>query len=96
VELILEWLAIIYGAETAGASASGITALDNEARYETMEDRADVVVVQAVLEEVARCERGLFGEEFEGEIAAGGLEDYFGGSKRKNMLVRAHVQLLWN
>jgi len=47
-----------------------------------VKDGAIVVAVQAVLEEVARCERDLFGEDFNDKVAGGGVEQDFGRRRR--------------
>jgi hypothetical protein len=47
-----------------------------------VEDCAIIVAVQTVLEEVARCERDLFGEDFDDKIAGGGVEQNFGRRRR--------------
>ena len=69
-----------------------------------MEDGVVVVAVEAVLEEVAGGERGLFGEEFEREVAECGLEDHFGSGLglgtivsvdlTQNVRIRERVSLL--
>jgi hypothetical protein len=43
-----------------------------------VEDCAIVVAVQTMLEEVARCERDLFGKDFDNEITGGSVEQDFG------------------
>ena len=63
----------------AMAGASWVTALEDETGDQAVEDSAGVVAVEAVLEEGAGGERGLFGEEFEEEVAGGRGEEDFGG-----------------
>ena len=79
MELILEDpTLVLIDAFTAVPSACGIATLENETWDKAVEYRVVVVAIEAVLEEVAGGEGGLFGEDFEGEIAGGCGEENFG------------------
>ena len=72
-------LGVFVDGGAAGAGACGVTALDDEVRVDAVEDCAGVVVVGAVLEEVAACVGGLGGEEGDLEGAKGCVEGGGGG-----------------
>jgi hypothetical protein len=82
MELIGERSAIVDSAYTTRASSSRVTALNDEAWNQTVEDCAIVVAVQTMLKEVARCERDLFGEDLDDEVAGGGVEQDLGRRRR--------------
>ncbi len=54
------------------ACAGGVAALQDEAWDEAVEDGVVVVSIEAVLEEGPGGEGGLFGKEFEEEVAGCG------------------------
>lgn len=100
MEFILKWCAAFEAARAARTGAIGVAALDDEAWDQAVEDCAVIVAVEAVLEEVARCEWGLVREELEGDVAGGGVEDYFGGGlgleiveSRHDLLVSVQVPI---
>lgn len=74
----------------AFTSSGGITALDYEARYQAVEDGVIVVAIKAELEEIARCEGGLFGEEFEEDVTCGSGEKDLRGGLRLEIVKRTH------
>lgn len=79
MELILEDPTFfLIDAFAAMPSACGVATLQNETWDKAMEYGVLVVAIEAVLNEVARCEGGLFGEEFEGEVAGSCGEENFG------------------
>ena len=78
VRIRFEFRVLVDGG-AAGAGTCGVTALDDEIRVDTVEDCSSVVVVCAVLEEVAGGVRGLGGEEGDVEGAEGCVESC-GGS----------------
>ena len=75
---------------SAFAGIAWVTALDDEAGDESVKDGVGVVAIEAVLEEGAGSERGLLGEEFEGEGAGGGVEKEFRGGWRFEVVERGH------
>ena len=74
----------------AFAGVAWITALDDEAGDEPVEDGVGIVAIEAVLEEGAGGEGGLFGEEFEGEGAGGGVEEEFCGGRGFEVVEGGH------
>ena len=62
MELIFKEPTRVHGFSTF-ARASGVTALDNKAGNQTMEDGVVVVAIEAQLEEVARCDWCLLCEQ---------------------------------
>lgn len=74
----------------AFARIAWITALDDEAGDEPVEDGVRVVAIEAVLEEGAGGERGLLGEEFEGEGPGGAVEEEFGGGRGFEVVEGGH------
>lgn len=65
----------------AFARIAWITALDDEAGKEPVEDGVGVVAIETVLEEGAGGEGGLLGEELECEGPGGGVEEEFCGGR---------------
>lgn len=79
MELILEGPTfVLIDAFAAMPSACGVATLQDEAWDKAVEYRVLVVAIEAVLKEVARCKGGLFGEEFEGEVAGSCGEENLG------------------
>ena len=79
MKLILEdSTLVLIDAFAAMPSACGVATLQDEAWDKAVKCCILVVAIKAVLKEVARGEGGLFGEEFEGEVAGGCGEKNFG------------------
>lgn len=91
MEFIFEQAASVDGF-AAFASAGGVTALDHEAGNQAVEDGVIVVAIEAELEEVAGREGGLFGEEFEEDVACGGGEKDLSGGLRLEIVERTHCE----
>lgn len=72
--------------------ARGITALDDEARDEAVEDGFCIVAIEAMLEKVPRGDGNLFGEELEEDISGGGSEEYFGRRLRLEIVQSGHIE----
>lgn len=72
MKLILKSLAFGVCGFPAMACAGGVAALQDEAWDEAVEDGVVVVSIEAVLEEGPGGEGGLFGKEFEEEVAGCG------------------------
>lgn len=72
-------LGVLVDGGAAGAGACGVAALDDEVRVNAVEDCAGVVVVGAVLKEVAAGVGGLGGEEGDVQGAEGCVEGSGGG-----------------
>ena len=79
MELILEDPTFfLIDAFAAMPSACGVATLQNESWDKAVEYGVLVIAIEAVLNEVAGCEGGLFGEEFEREVAGSCGEEDFG------------------
>ena len=72
-------LGVFVDGGTAGAGACGVTTLDDKVRVDAVEDCAGVVVVGAVLEEVAAGVGSLGGEKGDVQGTEGRMEDGGGG-----------------
>lgn len=81
MEFIFEGLAGVDAFATF-ARVGRVATLEDKIGYKTVKERAGVVAIETVLEEGAGCEGGLFGEEFEKDVAGGGGEKNFGGGLR--------------
>ena len=91
MELVFKRFARIVAALPAGTGASGVTALDDKAGDQAVENGAVIVSIQAKLEKVAAGERGLLSEELEEDLASGGVEDGFCGRLWLEVVKCAHV-----
>lgn len=69
MEFILKDIPVVEGGDSTRSSTRRISALNDEARDQTVEDCVGVVAIETMLEEIARGEGCLFGEEFESEVA---------------------------
>lgn len=91
MKFVLEAIAIVDGANATSTGICRITTLQDEVGNQAVEDCVSVEAIETVLEEVSRGERGLFGEEFECQVARGGLQDYFGCWLRLEVVDIGHV-----
>ncbi len=92
MELILEDpTLVLIDAFAAMPSACGVATLENETWNKAVEYCIIVVAIEAVLEEVARGEGGLFGEEFEGEVAGSCGEEGFSCGLGLEIVESRHV-----
>ena len=89
MEFILEVILWI-DAFPAFARIAWITALDDEARNEPVEDGVAVVAIETMLKKGAGGKRGLLGEEFECEGPGGGVEEEFGRGRGFEVVERGH------
>ena len=78
MEFILKYPSLILvDAFAAMTRTCRVTALEDESWDKAVENCVVVVAIEAVLKEITRCEGGLFGEEFEGEVPGGCVEEHF-------------------
>ena len=90
MELVRKWLAIV-AALPALAGARRVAALDDEALDQAVEDGVVVVAIEAQLQEVARGDGRLLGEELDFEVAGGRVQDDFGGRVWLEVVRRTHL-----
>jgi hypothetical protein len=90
VELVGKGLAIV-AALSALPRARGVAALQDEALDQAVEDGVVVVAIETQLQEVARRDGRLLGEELDLEIARGRVQDDFGRRVRLEVVRRGHV-----
>jgi hypothetical protein len=62
MKFVVEEPAIVNGL-TALAGTGGITTLNDEARDKAVEYRAGEIAIEAELQKIPGCERGLFGKQ---------------------------------
>ena len=91
MEFVGEGRAIV-AALAALAGARRVAALQDEAAHEAMEHGVVVVAIETQLQEVARRNGCLLGEELELEVAEGGVENELGRGIGLDVVRRTHCR----